>query len=422
MSTSTLKFTHIGPSGLNTIDIRVCTKDKLHAAIKNHRYVFIIGCFEEDPTGEKDQIENRNMTLALLDMLCLDEFIKADRYGRIYVLGLKKTKLPEEALLSKTNLRFNAGVWPEGIPRPEMMIAVQKQQLVLSGMNFIPSNFGTMQFNSKLRFAPGELADRDLFTGELIIQAILKGGNRKNFPAKSIKNPAVFEADALKHGIVVDVAGNVVNGTSLPTFGAFIEAYNDAVVAIMCRPETKDKKAKELGGIIALDEKYFVESKGKCIPVGELGSVASVGDIGLNIVAQGLGYALRLEDAEFLRFIQILIKNNIQVMESAIYPRRYGYYVDNSFGGDGGLQFSPHPEDIENGPECFFNAMGNGIELAKHLVAQGGLMSEAQKAHLKIMGVDCCVVETTGEINKAALETVKAHMTRLMFSRAEFSH
>jgi len=287
---SAFEISPIYSTTVNTVDIDRCTKDDLYSLIAGNEHVFITGCFKKDPTGEKEQVEDYNATLTLLGMLSADEVIKTNPNVNIYITGLKLTTLPDEALMGKTKLRFSGGVWAAGLPRPEMMIRVKtlsngNDRLQLSGMNFIPSNFGKDQFDATLSLAPGALGSRPISTTELIIQAILKGGNCKKYPAKSIRDPITFEKNALKHSIVVNVEKRTVYETAYETLDAFIEAYNDAVVAIMCLSSTLDKKAKELGQILALDEMYFTQSKRTCIPIGELGHV-DVCDIGLNIIAQ----------------------------------------------------------------------------------------------------------------------------------------
>ena len=78
---------------------------------------------------------------------------------------------------------------------------------------------------------------------------------------------------------------------------------------------------------------------------------------------QALGYALRLKNAEFRKFIQILTKNDIYVVESAMYARGFGYYIDNAFGGEAPIAHMINPDGVVNGPEFFFNSMGHGIQV-----------------------------------------------------------
>jgi len=130
---------------------------------------------------------------------------------------------------------------------------------------------------------------------------------------------------------------------------------------------------------------------------------------------QALGYALRLKNAEFRKFIQILTKNDIYVVESAMYARGFGYYIDNAFGGEAPIAHMINPDGVVNGPEFFFNSMGHGIQLVMKLVENDSSYDEDHKAHLAIMGVDRCVVNKNGEIDESVLEAVKDRLTRLMF-------
>ena len=267
MSFSTLKT--------NTVDACNFTKEELYGVIRANECTYVTGCFETDPTGEKEQIENRRVTLNFLKMLNINEVKQANPEARIYILGLKKSEPLNKELLAKNKLEFTRGGWPAGALRPEMMIVVKrlvtgKDHLELSGMNFIPSNFGKDQFRTTLSL-PG-LETLEMSTGETLIQAGVKGVNSVILPAKCIPDPDDFAKKASRQGIVVDVAERTVNGISYKdSFESFIEGYNQTVRTIM--RGANEKEAKALGNILALSPEYFVQAKGTSIPIGQLGSV-----------------------------------------------------------------------------------------------------------------------------------------------------